>query len=204
MEPLRVTIAQNLTELRKSKNLTQGELAEKFNYSDKSISKWEHGEATPNIEILQQLCDFYGVTLDYLTHSGSKKEMKQFTKPKGQRANRNIITALSVSVVWMLAILVFIGLQFLYEINYWMAFLWAAPLSCIVMITFNAVWGTKPWRSVIVIALVWTLLSSFYLELGNDLPNGEGWRLWMIFILGVPLTIAAILWGQLKKDRTRE
>ena len=72
--PLKLIIAQNLVELRKNKGLTQIQLAEKFGYSDKAVSKWEHGEAVPDIETLAKLVDYYGVTLDYLTHEGTAEE----------------------------------------------------------------------------------------------------------------------------------
>lgn len=57
-------IAENLTQLRKQKNLTQKELSEKLNYSDKVISKWERGESTPNIEALKALSNFYNISID--------------------------------------------------------------------------------------------------------------------------------------------
>jgi len=66
MEEINVIIGKNLSTLRKQAKLTQMELAEKFNYSDKSISKWEAGDSMPSIEILSELAKFYGVTLDYL------------------------------------------------------------------------------------------------------------------------------------------
>jgi transcriptional regulator with XRE-family HTH domain len=200
MEPLRITIAHNLIELRKSKNLTQGELAEKFNYSDKSVSKWEHGETTPDIETLKQLCDFYGVTLDYLTHEGTNKEKKQYIKPKGQQANKNVIMALSVSVVWILAVIIYVGIQVLSSNSrfYWMAFIWALPLSFILLVIFSALWSRGPWNTASIICLVWSLLLALYLELGMDIPNGDGWQFWMLFLIGVPLTVAAILWAHLK------
>ena len=43
MDTLEEIVAYNLTELRKNARLTQAELAEKINYSDKSVSKWERG-----------------------------------------------------------------------------------------------------------------------------------------------------------------
>ena len=66
MDDLKIIIGKNLSSLRKARKLTQLELAEKLNYSDKAVSKWEQGATTPDIETLKQLCDFYGVTLDYL------------------------------------------------------------------------------------------------------------------------------------------
>jgi len=200
MEPIKITIAHNLIELRKAKNLTQSELAEMFSYSDKSVSKWEHGETTPDIETLKQLCDFYGVTIDYLFSSGTKEEKKHFLKSRGQQANKNVITALSVSAIWILAIIVYIGTEVLMSLHYWMAYVWAVPVSCIVVAVFNFIWGKKRWRTLVVISLVWTLLAAIYLELGCDLPNGKGWTFWMLFLMGIPLTVAAALWGHIKTD----
>ena len=81
MKEIREIVSENLTELRKEKKLTQLELAEKINYSDKAVSKWENGDTLPDIETLQKLCDFYGVTLDYLTHEGSRKDKKEPGSP---------------------------------------------------------------------------------------------------------------------------
>ena len=52
MKELREIIGENLTELRKQKGYTQISLAEKLNYSDKAISKWENGSSLPPIDIL--------------------------------------------------------------------------------------------------------------------------------------------------------
>ena len=60
-------IGKLIYNLRKNAKLTQIELAEKFNYSDKSISKWENGESLPSIDVLYQLASFYNTTLDGLT-----------------------------------------------------------------------------------------------------------------------------------------
>ena len=52
---VRSIIASNLTKYRKNLGLTQLELAEKLNYSDKTLSKWERGESIPDIVTLKQL-----------------------------------------------------------------------------------------------------------------------------------------------------
>ena len=57
MEELRTVIANNLMNLRKASKLTQLELAEKLNYSDKAISKWERGESLPDLMLLKQIAD---------------------------------------------------------------------------------------------------------------------------------------------------
>ena len=67
MDDINKIIGKNLLILRKNAKLTQMELAERFNYSDKTISKWESGESLPSIEILYELAKFYNTTLDALT-----------------------------------------------------------------------------------------------------------------------------------------
>ncbi|MBR5900709.1 MAG: helix-turn-helix transcriptional regulator [Clostridia bacterium] len=59
-------LAINIAKHRKALGLTQAELAEQLNYSDKAVSKWERGDAVPEITVLKQLADFYGVTVDTL------------------------------------------------------------------------------------------------------------------------------------------
>ena len=74
LEDIKRVIADNIALLRKGSGMTQIELAEKLNYSDKAISKWERGESVPDISVLKQIADMYGVTVDYLItpgHSGT-------------------------------------------------------------------------------------------------------------------------------------
>ena len=54
MDELKEIIAKNLTELRTCAHLTQLQLAEMLNYSDKAVSKWERGEAVPDIRVLKK------------------------------------------------------------------------------------------------------------------------------------------------------
>lgn len=66
MEDIRSTVAKNITDLRILNNMTQIELGAKLNYSDKTISKWERDESTPDIAVLVQIATLFGVSLDYL------------------------------------------------------------------------------------------------------------------------------------------
>ena len=54
-EDLKTLIGKNIYEYRKLANYSQLEFAEKLNYSDKAISKWERGESLPDIIILKQI-----------------------------------------------------------------------------------------------------------------------------------------------------
>ena len=69
MVDLKPIIAKNITALRQSHKMTQIELAEKLNYSDKAVSKWERGESIPDVTVLKTIADLFGVSLDYLLES---------------------------------------------------------------------------------------------------------------------------------------
>jgi len=203
-DEIAMIVADNLTALRKEHGLTQGDLAAKFNYSDKSVSKWEHGEATPDLATLQQLADFYGVTIDFLTHTPTPDNIALYTKSDEQkdRINRRIFVALEVVIIWTVAIVIFAGVTILrYDSVWhpWMAFIWALPLSCIPLIFYAKKWHHRNLLLIMTIALCWTLLLSFYLEIGFDVPDSKGWYLSFLFILGIPLTIGAILYTKIYK-----
>ena len=66
MKDLRKIIGDNLSELRKRRGLTQFELAEKFNYTDRAVSKWENDVSSPDILVLASLADILGVSVDEL------------------------------------------------------------------------------------------------------------------------------------------
>ena len=75
MENLRLIIARNITELRREAGLTQLELAEKLNYSDKAVSKWERAESVPDIAVLKAVADLFGVTVDELIRDKDDEEI---------------------------------------------------------------------------------------------------------------------------------
>jgi transcriptional regulator with XRE-family HTH domain len=75
-------LQNNLIKLRQEKGITQKELAEKVNYSDKVISKWERGESQPNIEAISILADYFKVSIDFLVGKDEtdKAEIKHTTE----------------------------------------------------------------------------------------------------------------------------
>ena len=60
------SIGSYIAQKRRTKNLTQEQLAEKLGVSNKTISKWENGKCMPDYSIIQTLCDALGVTLPEL------------------------------------------------------------------------------------------------------------------------------------------
>ncbi|MGM9808881.1 MAG: helix-turn-helix domain-containing protein [Bacilli bacterium] len=196
MKELREIIGENLTELRKQKGYTQISLAEKLNYSDKAISKWENGSSLPPIDILLELANLYGVTLDYLVKDSSQKDKKLLKNDNVKRRNHILITLLSSVLVWIIATTVYV---FSYiptkEVSLWTIFLWAVPINAIVLIVFNGIWGKRKYLLPAVMLLIWPLLAAIHLQVLVLYPDIN---LWMIYLLGIPLTVATFLWCKLK------
>ncbi len=194
MEEVRKIIGKNISILRKNKKLTQLELAEALNYSDKAISKWECGDSLPDIEILVEVAQFFGVSLDYLvTAEHDKSQENMIKQPKRYTHNKIMITCLGVIAVWMIATILYICLDRVGLANYaWTPFIHAIPASFIVLLVFNCVWGKKTLRFVYISLLAWTLLLSIYIIFLS-------YNFWMIFIIGIPVQIAILLWSQIRK-----
>ena len=190
MKDLRKIIGDNLSELRKRRGLTQFELAEKFNYTDRAVSKWENGDTLPDVEVLYQLCEFYGVTIDYLTH----EENAQFKKKDNplNRTNKIVITALAVSVLWMLATVIFVYFLIRRNTVLWQAFVWAVPLSCLFTVYFNHIYFHRRITAFCCWSLfTWSLIASAFLSFGD-------YELWPLFFIGVPAQISMIFWLNIK------
>lgn len=190
MEKLNKTIATNLAALRKSKNITQAELGETLSYTDKAISKWETGEAMPDINVLYTLANIYNVSLDYLVTEHTDGEINKISN--ANKSNKIIITSLSVSVVLIVATICYVYLQILNKSNPWILFVWAIPLSVIVLLVFNGIWGKRKFVFILISIFTWTFLASIYLQFLSN-------NIWPIFLIGAPFQIAIILWSQLKK-----
>lgn len=196
MKELNLIIADNLINLRKANKLTQLELATKLNYSDKAISKWERGESMPDIFLLKQLADMYGVSLDYLTTEHTEQEAILYKKKDSKINNKLIITLLSCMVVWICATIIYVNLHILKNINYWIIWLWAVPVSCIVLIVFTSIWWHKIHILTSISCFVWSFLACAYIQLIIYSIN-----IWTIFLLGIPIQIAILLWSKLSRNK---
>lgn len=197
MEELKNTIANNLINLRKANKLTQLELAEKLNYSDKAISKWERGESLPDIVILKQLADMYGVNVDYILCTHTEEEQAKYRKPKPELNNKLIITLLACISVWILATILYINFKIILDKYYWMVWIWALPTTSIILIVFSGIWGKKWMIITSVSLLIWTAILGTYLQLLK-------YNLWTLFLLGIPAQIATALCAKIKRKAKSE
>lgn len=191
MKTTKEIVAENLVYLRKSRGLTQLEIAEKLNYSDKSVSKWEHGETLPDIEVLKKIADLYQVSIDFIVSDSPKEEKVKIFKKSQNKQNQIIISLLGISFVWILSAVVFVYSKIFLDTNYWLAFLWALPISMLVLFYFNKIWGKRIYMFIIMSIFVWSLLLCIYLQF---LP----YNIWLVFTVGLPIQVAIILWSQLK------
>lgn len=196
MEDVKKIVAKNITELRLLNNMTQLELAEKLNYSDKTISKWERCESSPDISVLVDIAHLFGVTLDYLVTAENIEETIKKNKQSETKYNRRIITYISGSVVWIIAIFAFIitslilqktSFQFLY-------FVYAMPIFLIIRLIFNSIWFNPRKNYYIISALVWSILATIHITFLYF-----GINVALIYLLGVAGQIVIILWSFLKK-----
>ena len=197
--PVKNVVAKNLIELRKSRKLTQSDLAEMLNYSDKTISKWENGDSLPDISVLASLAEIYGITLDDLIHENAAEKVADKAEEKKalERYNQWIILSLSVVVVFLIATLIFVYLKLKANIDYWQAFVWAVPVSCLALLWKNrksekGIKMSKVYRAVVLSVLCWSLLAAVYLQLLE-------YRVWLIFILGIPVELIIWLSSKLNK-----
>lgn len=202
MEDVRDIIAKNICELRTERRITQFKLAEALNYSDKTVSKWERGESIPDITVLKQIADYFEVTVDYLlqpTHEEYQRARAQYSKLS--RRNHRIITLLAASLVWMIATVLFVQFNILFpsgRLRPWMMYIYALPVSLIVLLVFNSIWGRRRMNYLIISALVWSVLLALYLSFLILACS----NFWPIFIIGAPGQLIVCLWAGLRPRRT--
>ncbi len=155
-EQIKKNIAENMTALRKAKGLTQAELAEKLNYSDKSVSKWERGDGTPDIIVLSKIAALFEVTLDEMV--SDKTPVKKPQKRLPHLTNRIIIPLLSVGLVFLVVSVVFFLLNIFTSLERtWLLFIVAVPVAFIPLIVFTCVWWGLTSRLLSISGLTWSL-----------------------------------------------
>ena len=67
-------IGEMISSLRKEKGMTQNDLAEKMNVTDKAVSKWERNLSYPDVNSIPKLAEILGTTVEELLNAQSKKE----------------------------------------------------------------------------------------------------------------------------------
>lgn len=194
-------IAANITELRKANDMTQAELAEKLNYSDKAVSKWERGESVPDVSVLKNIADLFDVKVDYLLKAEHTDESDRRVKvSKRMVRNRAMITGISVLLVWLVATLLFSNIEIAVSglERLWLVFVYAVPASFIVWLVFNSLWFNNRLNFFIVSLLMWATLAAIFLTFFSFSINT-----WLLFVVGIPGQAIILLWSGIKPRKKK-
>ncbi len=198
IENIKTTIKENLIKYRKSAGLTQAQLADKLGYSDKTISKWEREEGVPDIYILKEIADLYGVTVnDLITPAPTlMNKIKDRVKSKISGKNKILISLLAAGLIWLVATAIDVVFVDIVHIDWSLSnvYIYSIPLTCIVFIIFNSIWGKRIINFFLISALIWTFTLSLYISL-DIIHVGR------LFIIPVPLQILTILFYLLDKKK---
>ena len=209
-EKLKKQIGANIASYRKRLGLTQAGLAEKLNYSDKAVSKWERGESVPDVLILCQLAELYQITVNELVEDpnmlpGNPGKVERVMEAAVERtlkrkADKRIILGLSSILVWFVALLLFVVLSSFGIPKTWMAFVFAIPANAIVLLSLRSAWHDFRWNQILISAIMWGGLLSLYMALLVFLSLNN----WKLFLLGIPGQIAIFLWFRLYLKAPKE
>ena len=209
-ENLKSQIGVNIALQRKRLGMTQLELAEKLNYSDKAVSKWERGESVPDVLTLVQLADLFEIPVNQLLEDPNalpgnpgklEKAMTQVSeKALKRKANKNVILGLSSTLVWFIALLVFVFISSFDLPDSWIAFFYAVPVNASVLLSLRSAWRDYRWNRILVSIIVWGTLISLYTTFLVFL----NFNMWKIFLLGIPGEIAVFLWFRLFRTEEPE
>ena len=222
-ELLKRRIADQIVFYRKKAGLTQVELAQKLNYSDKAVSKWERAESMPDVTTLVALAEVLGVTADALIYEPQEPEPMPETaaepepvpepapepeeKPRKQKKEprqslpqrRWIIGALVSILVWFLAMVAWQLLSDFYLPGYWVGFLLAVPVNALVLLCLLSAWRYYKWNHALISTMMWGFLILIFAVIwafgGRCLPK--------LLLFGLPGQLAISLWFRMlhKEDK---
>ena len=192
-------LAKNLAYYRKASGLTQLELAEKFNYSDKSVSKWERGEGFPDIFVLKSLADFYGITVDDFYQS----EHKAVKVSQNRKRKQTYLKLLSIGICWLVTVLTFFLLNTLLGNNYafkpWLVFIYGTLATGIILLVWEFIYHNRLLRMIATSIIIWTaalsLFLTFLVVMNMPLP--------LLFVVAVPLQILEIIWYLFRRNKKK-
>ena len=192
-------LAKNLAYYRKASGLTQLELAEKFNYSDKSVSKWERGEGFPDIFVLKSLADFYGINVDDFFQS----EHKAVKISQSKKRKQTYLKLLSVGLGWLVVTLTFFLLNTLmgdrFAFKPWLTFIYGTLITGIILVVWEFIYHNRFLRMIATSIIIWTtalsLFLTFLVVMNRSLP--------LLFIVVIPVEILEIIWYLFRRNRKK-
>ncbi len=194
MVDLKLIIASNIIKLRTDAGMTQSELGAKLNYSDKSISKWERAEALPDANVLKQMGEIFGVSMDYLfnTHDDWVPDTEPSPAEK-TKVNHKAVEAVALCGVATFAFFLFILFWIILDKLLWIVFFAALPVAILTHLVLNSVWNNGKGNIIIVGAFILSLLILIYVALVHINP-------WQIFLLMLPTSAILFFVSKIRKN----
>ena len=193
-EDLKEVIAANLVHLRQEAGLTQLQLAELLNYSDKAVSKWERGESIPDLRVLIKLADLYHISLDDIVRSKPEKRLM----PRLNLQKKHVlITLLSVGLVGVIATAVFMIFFYITPLrNYaYLSYVCAPLVASVVFTVFSALWYRRLTLAIAASLVLWSiiLIVHVFLRLFTSIP------VWPFYLVAGGMQILIAGWFVLRK-----
>lgn len=191
-----IEIGKFIAKCRKEKKLTQAQLAEKLNITDRAVSKWETGKSMPDSSIMLELCEILGITVNELL-SGEEIDMEIYEKKADENLialkrkdennmTKNVILSILFSAALLIGIMVCVICNIAISGNLTWSFI---PVSSIVfawVITFpSIIWGK---RGIIVSLISLSVFIGPYLFLLGSLLKAKE-----VFSVGAVMAVASII-----------
>ncbi len=196
LSELKLITASNIIRLRNNAGMTQAKLGAALNYSDKTISKWERGEALPDAYVLTQMAEMFGVTVDYILSSHDGWEAAAQEQKHERSYSAQVLMALIFVAVWTTALTVFVVL-WLFDIIWWRIFVIALPVSILVLLIFTCIFKQNRPLPYIIGALVLSVFIVLFFFIPHKAP-------WQLFLIALPSLVIVFLACNIKrKPRVR-
>ena len=209
-EKIKGQLGSNIAAHRKRYGLTQAALAEKLNFSDKAVSKWERGESIPDVPTLVRIAELFDVPMDVLVRDpnelpkdvGSVERVmeKAVEKTLKRKADKRTIQKLSSVLVWFVALLIYVVFATFDYYKAWVGFLYAIPANCIVLLSLRSAWHDFRWNQGLISIIMWGSILSVYITLYVFAHV----NIWKMFLLGIPGQVAILLWFRLYRKAVKE
>ena len=158
----------------------------------------------PDVLTLVQLAELFDISVNALLEDPDQlpdgnpgkleKAMTQVSeKALKRKANKNVILGLSTTLVWFVALLIFVIISSFNLPNSWVSFFYAIPVNAIVLLSLRSAWRDYRWNRALISIIVWGFLLSIYTTFLVFLH----FNMWKMFLLGIPGEIAIFLWFRL-------
>ena len=176
-EEIRLNFSKNLLALRKSRGLSQAQLASDLNYTDKAVSKWEKNETIPDITSLSAIAEYFDITVDDLIKD------HDVVKKSNKKKNRFRITFSSIAICFVVVGLIYLILALNSVDRSYIAIPFASLTGGIVLIVLASLWFRRIIIFIGVSVTIWSLALIVMLFMNFNL-------FWVILIIAFVINLA--------------